>query len=167
MKNQSKAIKNIIASVVMLAIAVLGIKYMNNSNLKYFIMVPVIIFGFNFLVRSIPSFKPYFISPLNFLSGKTLIEKQLDLPKGILVEKFSEVLSSAGFKLIDINKDDGTLFATSGPTWKSWGDNIYIEFDDNGAGRFYSVSVLGVYSWGNNDCNLRRLANSFESSLTI
>jgi len=167
MKKQSKAIKNLIAVACLMAITIYIAKYASDDIVKYIILIPVIIFIFNFSVRGITAFKPYFISPLNVLSGKTIIEKQLDLPKAILVEKFSEVLTNAGFKIREIDKEAGTLFATTSLTWKSWGDNIYIEFNDKGAGKFYSVSVVGIYSWGNNDCNLRKLANSFESSLTI
>lgn len=155
------------AVVLLLVITIYVTKYVSDGFAMYLIIVPIIIFVFNFTVRNLKSFKPYFLSPYNFLSGKTLIEKELELPKDILVEKFQEVLIEAGFKVKDVDKAAGTIFATLGLSWKTWGDNIYIEFNENGKSKFYSVSVVGVYSWGKNDCNLRNLANSFESSLII
>lgn len=125
---------------------------------------------FSIIVRRNIMFKPYFISKYNVFSSKIRHQKDIDLPKDILFDKMKDVLSEAGFKVQYANKETGTLFATSGISFYSWGENIYVDMvERNGATKvdFCSACFFGAVSWGRNEKNYEHLLETFENSLII
>ena len=165
MKNST--IKSVIA-VLFLVFIIIVINKVENNRISFLIaLIPILIILFNFLVRKNPKFKPYFLSPLNIFSAQTQIVKSFELSKEILVEKFKEVLETADFKIAGYEENEGVLSAYSSTTWRSWGENVYIEIGENGKVIFTSVAVGQIYTWGKNQANLEKLVHTFESSLTI
>lgn len=133
-------------------------------------LVIAAVFIFSFIVRKNSRFKPYFTSDFNLLTSKIKHSQSFDFSKEILVEKFQEVLQTAGYKIVDVNQQTGDIFAVTTISWYSWGENIYIRFtEDNHQTMvdFCSACLFQVYSWGKNERNYQHLMKEFEKSLTI
>ncbi len=127
-------------------------------------------FIFNLAVRKRPAMKPYFMSSLNILTSKVKHEFTFEFSKDLAFEKVKEVLEDSAFSLVAADKDRLELQASSGISWKSWGENIYIWLegdDERSVMKFCSVTLFQVYSWGKNEDNGRRLIDAIEESLTI
>ena len=55
-------------------------------------------------------------------------------------------------------------------SFKSWGENIYIDFqEDDGKTimNFCSATISQIYSWGKNEQNYDQLVQNIEESLII
>jgi len=125
---------------------------------------------FNFVVRKIVWFKPYFTSKYNFFSTKFRTQNEYDIPKDLMFKKVIEVLDSSKFKIHWSDTDKFEIFAMSGPSFWSWGENIYIDFkeeDGKTLMNFCSVAVFQLYTWGKNEDNYEDLINNIEESLII
>lgn len=128
------------------------------------------LFIFSIVVRHNIRFKSYFTSKYNFFTSKIRHQKTFDLSKDILFDKITEVLTEAGFKVRHGDKETGNLFATSGISFSSWGENIYLDLTEkNGMTTvdFCSACFFGVISWGRNEKNYEHLLETFENSMTI
>ena len=128
------------------------------------------LFVLSMLFRTSLTFKPWYTSKYNFLTSKTHYQNEFDLPKDILLDKMKEVLTEAGFKVRNVDRAKGSLFATTPMTFYSWGENIYLDMKEaNGVTtvHFLSVCVFGIVSWGKNEKNHDRMLETFENSLTI
>lgn len=135
-----------------------------------FMVFPPVIFGFNFLVRNFASFKPYFLSKWNFLTSKYEASISSEIPPKLMFQKMIEVLSETDLHVKSVDADRLEIFATTSVTFRSWGENIYIEFEKNEKQtvmNFYSATVVGIISWGQNEKNYNRLLSRFEDSLTV
>ncbi len=140
------------------------------NPLLLLITVPYLTMIFNLVVRKNLFFKNYFISKYNLLSTKFRYEKTFDFSKELTFEKLKEVLADAGFKICKTELEKGIIFATSPISWKSWGENIYIdlkESDGRTEMKFYSVCIAQIYSWGKNEANCTKFLHEFEESLTV
>lgn len=87
----------------------------------------VTFFIFNFAVRNMISFKPYFLSKWNIFSSKFRREIEVDVPKELLHDKLLEVIADSSFTLKYENKDNFEIMATSKLSWLSWGEIIYVQ----------------------------------------
>lgn len=142
----------------------------DNSVIIYFILLPGAIFIFNFLMRKNSRFQPYYTSKYNFLTSKYKSSISSDLTKGLMFQKMVEVIDNSNLNLVYADENTNKIFATKGLSWKSWGENIYIDFtEENGKTQmnFTSTTVVGMVSWGKNEKNYNRLLSTYEESLTI
>jgi hypothetical protein len=138
------------------------------------VLVPLLFligfFIFNLVVRGFLSSKNYFTHPYNLLTSKFFLEKTMDIPRELMFEKMIEVIDQSDFKLADADPDKFEILATTRITWTSWGENLYISFEEMGAEtimKFCSVTLFQIYSWGKNEKNYADLLEEFETSLTI
>lgn len=128
------------------------------------------LFLISLMIRNIVWFKPYFTSRYNFLTSKVRYQYSFEFDKDILFDKLIEVIQHAGFRIVQTNKEKGNIFATSGLSWYSWGENIYLDlFEENDKTTvdFCSTSFFQIYAWGKNERNFKRIIQEFEASLTI
>ena len=142
----------------------------DNLVIRYFILLPGLLFSFNFLVRKKVGFKSYFTSKYNFLTSKYEASVSSDLPVELMFQKMVEVIENSSLKLVSADETRNEIFATKGITWQSWGENIYIDFTtENGKTKmsFVSTTVVGMVTWGKNERNYHQLLSTFEESLTI
>lgn len=127
-------------------------------------------FAFNLAVRRRLSFEKYFTSRFNPFTAKKRAEMAFDWPRALLFEKLIEVLGHSSFRLAESDRDQFRILATTGLTWTSWGENVYIELEQKGGQTVLqccSTTLFQVYSWERNEKNFRDLLDEFEQSLTI
>lgn len=168
-----KNIKHIFALLILVSITLLISRFRLVSNspvLKIFPIALLVLFVGSLLVRKIIWARPYFTSRFNIFTTKFTSQKEFDIPKGLMFEKVKEVVESSGFSIVSSDEATSSIFATSAFSWKSWGENLYIDFREEKEKTimsFCSVTVFQVYSWGKNEQNFNRLINDFEEALTI
>jgi hypothetical protein len=160
-----------IAVLIILLSGLLGYYLEPNNPFKLiFLFLIVGFFVFNLIIRKSLSFKNYFISRYNLLTTKVRAEKGYDIPKELMFEKIIEVINNSGFKLIKTDKEKFEILAISTITFKSWGENLYINFETKGNEtimKFCSSTLFQIYSWGKNEKNYDDLLNEIENSLTV
>ena len=142
----------------------------NNGVFKAITVLILLLFVFNLSVRKNIAFKPYFMSHWNLFSSRYHKEFDIDLPVDLAFEKLLEVIDDSSYKLRYSDSETHEMLATAGLTWKSWGENIYLDVRESGEGcivDFCSVAVLGMYTWGKNEENCAQLIEKIEDSLTI
>ena len=125
---------------------------------------------FNLLIRKSLLFKSYFTSPLNVLTSKTRSEISFPIPRDLMFDKIIEVINDSNFELIEANRDIYEILATTRLSWLSWGENLYISFEDKENEtimKFCSATLFQIYSWGKNERNYENLLKEIEDSLTI
>jgi hypothetical protein len=130
----------------------------------------LVFFILNLMLRKSLSLKRYFLSPFNLLTAKEKSEQICDIPKDLLFDKIIEVINDSGFKLARADKSRHTILATARISWKSWGENIYIDLEESEQGtrmKFRSVTFFQIYSWGKNRKNCDDLQEAIDQSLTI
>lgn len=165
-------IKNILAVVAIVGFSIVFTRYAPEDSKASIAVVAVIacLFALHFAFRKNLFFKKYFLSPYNILSAKYSSSTAYDIPIDLMFEKTLEVLEGTSFKVRDANKNDFEIFATSPLSWRSWGENLYIDFTvKNGETmmNFHSVAVMQMHTWDKNRKNSERLINSIEESLII
>lgn len=158
--------------VLLVGVPVLSGYYPDNEVLGLPLAVLILLgfFLFNLIVRRNPNFKGYLTSKYNILTSKNRSEHESDIPIDLMFDKIKEVLEQSSFKLSYADKSKKELMATTGMSWTSWGENIYINFDTvEGKTRmhFCSTTFFQVTSWGRNDRNIEGLIQEIEESLTI
>ena len=144
--------------------------YGNNSIALILAICLFSFFIFNLIIRKIAWFKPYFTSKYNFFSTKFRTNIEFDIPKDLMFNKVIEVIENSKFKIQLVNQDKFEIFATSPMSFKSWGENIYIDFrEDDGKTimNFCSATISQIYSWGKNEQNYDQLIQNIEESLII
>lgn len=142
----------------------------DNTVIVYFILLPGLIFVFNFMIRNNANFQSYFTSRYNFLTSKYKASISSDLPKELMFQKMIEVVENSKLKLVSVDESTSKIFATKGLSWQSWGENIYIDFEEKKNEtkmNFTSTTVVGIVSWGRNEKNYSGLLSNYEESLTI
>ncbi|NQU34817.1 MAG: hypothetical protein HQ521_16430 [Bacteroidetes bacterium] len=168
-----KILKNAIAGLVIFSLISFLVRYTDDeSNLvfKIVIILFVALFLFSIIVRKIPWFQPFFTSRINLLTSKFRMQKNYNFTESILFHKTLEVVGNSGFKIFHFDESKGIIMAASNVSWLSWGENIYISFEESGDNivmKFCSVSLFGVYSWGKNEDNYQKLLRNFDESLII
>jgi hypothetical protein len=145
----------------------------NNGINSFGLILAICLFSFfifNLIVRKIAWFKPYFTSKYNFFSTKYRTKIEFDIPKDLMFKKVIEVIENSKFKIQLVNEDMFEVFAISPMSFKSWGENIYIDFqEDDGKTimNFCSATISQIYSWGKNEQNYDQLVQNIEESLII
>ena len=124
-----KSLNHILFAALNLVIAVLVIYFMKPDNpfLVVFLLLIVGFFIFNLTIRKSLSYKNYFTSKYNLFTTKIKYQKVYDIPKDLMFEKLIEVINDSNFKLVEIDKEKSEILAITTITFKSWGENLYIE----------------------------------------
>lgn len=155
-------------------IAIISSKSIDHLEDLWFWILPFVfgsLFSFNLIVKNNPAFKPYFTSKFNYFTSKYRSKITSDIPQDLMFEKMLEVIQNAPFTLKNSNKQTHEILASASISWKSWGENIYIDFetttDHQTVMHFCSASFSGITSWGKNESNYEKMLAQFEESLTI
>ncbi|MDB9881994.1 hypothetical protein OAD66_02555 [Bacteroidia bacterium] len=167
-----KTLKHISVAFLIMLISGLSPYYLkpNNPIMMTFLFLIVGFFIFNLIIRKSLSFKSYFTSRYNLFTTKVRSEKSYDIPKGLMFEKIIEVINHSDFKLVETDENKFEILAISKITFKSWGENLYINFETKGNEtimKFCSSTLFQMYSWGKNEKNYDDLLNEIESSLIV
>lgn len=167
-----KIIKYIFVALLIMLISVIIPIYLKPENPFLMILIFIIVgfFIFNLIIRKSLSFKNYFTSNYNFFTSKIRYKKSFEISKELMFEKIIEVISNSDFKLAETDRDKFEILAISTITLKSWGENLYISFEDTGSEtimNFCSTTFFQIYSWGKNKKNYDVLLGEIESSLII
>ncbi|MCT4560345.1 MAG: hypothetical protein N4A41_03130 [Crocinitomicaceae bacterium] len=168
-----RTIKNILAILFIGGGSILIAKLDHENSVYYpytvtYLNVLFAIFAFNIIARKNYRFKNYFTSVFNIFSEKITYEIESELPFEVLKENLKEILVQN--KATIRYESEDKIFATTKMTFKSWGENIYVDIWKNGNTtkvKFISVCLFQMYSWGKNEANLKRLISSYEASLTV
>jgi hypothetical protein len=165
-------IKHILVAIVLISMAVLS-TYLLDPDYSIGLLISFLILAFlifNLIIRKSLRFKNYFTSKLNILTSKVWHEKVFDIPQELLFEKILEVIAQSNFQLADSDKEGFVILATSRITFKSWGENLYISFENVPEGskmKICSATFFQVYSWGKNEKNCELLLSEIENSFVI
>jgi len=167
-----KTLKHISVAFLIVLISGLSHYYLkpNNPIMMAFLFLIVGFFIFNLIIRKSLSFKSYFTSRYNLFTTKVRSEKSYDIPKELMFEKIIEVINQSDFKLVETDENKFEILAISKITFKSWGENLYINFETKGNEtimKFCSSTLFQMYSWGKNEKNNDDLLNEIESSLIV
>ena len=167
-----KTLKHISVAFLIILISGLSPYYLkpNNPIMMTFLFLIVGFFIFNLIIRKSLSFKSYFTSRYNLFTTKVRSEKSYDIPKELMFEKIIEVINHSDFKLVETDENKFEILAISKITFKSWGENLYINFETKGNEtimKFCSSTLFQMYSWGKNEKNYDDLLNEIESSLIV
>ncbi len=167
-----KILKHIFVAVLIAIVSGVISFYLtpNNPFVITFLFLIISFFIFNLIVRKHPSYKNYFTSTYNIFTTKVHYQKTFDLPKELMFEKIIEVINNSNFKLVESNKETFEITAITAITFKSWGENLYIDFEDKEDAtimKFCSTTLFQMYSWGKNKENYDDLLNNIEKSLVI
>ncbi len=156
---------------VLFLFLVISRQYLNERNPLMLLPISLLaLFIFNLLVRKSVHFKAYFTSPYNIFTSKVRSEISFSISNELMFDKVIEVLSESQFTLVNENRENLSLFATAKISWLSWGENLYIHFEDQKEGsilKFCSASLFQIYSWGKNQRNFQTLIEEIEESLTV
>ena len=167
-----KILKHLLVVIAIILVTALVLYYVEADNLFMVILSFLIIsfFTFNSIIRKSLSFKSYFTSRYNIFTTKVRCKKSFDIPKYLMFDKIIEVINDSNFKLVDIDKEKTEILAISVMTFKSWGENLYIDFKETDNGTvmvFCSTTLFQMYSWGKNEKNYNDLLNEIKESLII
>lgn len=167
-----KTLKHISVAFLIMLISGLSPYYLkpNNPIMMTFLFLTVGFFIFNLIIRKSLSFKSYFTSRYNLFTTKVRSVKSYDIPKELMFEKIIEVINHSDFKLVETDENKFEILAISKITFKSWGENLYINFETKGNEtimKFCSSTLFQMYSWGKNEKNYDDLLNEIESSLIV
>lgn len=168
-----KTLKDILglAIVAYLALSVTIIRFLPETLLPIhfgFLGLIVGLLVFNIFARNSFVFKGYFVSKWNIFSEKSTQSFTTDLPLDLIHENLIEILQRHQFTIR--HRDSNHLFATTGMSFRSWGENIYCDIQTKGNQvevQLTSVCLFQHISWGKNDQNVQQLISSFEESLTV
>lgn len=171
-KPAQRDIKIWIAIVVLFVLPFFTVNYFENNErtLLLLIMLFLGLFIFHFIIRTSLTFRPYFTSKLNFLSSKHKAVARFDVPCDLMFKKIIEVLEESKFRLREVDSTKNELVATTGISFKSWGENVYIQLEPQGKEtvlHFTSASLFQFYTWGKNESNHEELFQKIEESFTI
>ncbi len=168
------ALKHLLIYTIFVAFIIISAlldKYESYRIVKYLCFGTIFsFFAFNIYARRYYSFKQYFLSKRNIITSKISKSVFTEIPKETILEKIKEVLGHNHLKIKYINPDSNHIMAVSSITWKSWGENIYIDIDekdDESEIIFTSVAIFQVTSWGKNEQNFKKFLCAFEESLII
>ena len=167
-----KNLKSLLVVVLIIVISALIGLYVQPDN-PLLITLIVLIVGlatFNLIVRNSPAFKPYFTSRFNLFTSKVKSENVYDIPIDLMFEKIIEVINHSKFRLIEADNESFEIMANTTMTFRSWGENIYINFEEtegNTKMKFCSATLFQIHSWGKNEENYHELLNRIENSLIV
>ena len=142
----------------------------NEIYIKAFVIGMTIIFAFNLIGRNFVVFKPYFLSPMNLLTSQHSFSFQYDLSRQLMYEKLKEAIENSSLRLRSANNAKYELFATSSLSFKSWGENVYLEINEISGGSevvIHSVAISQIEAWGKNGKNIENVMQQFEESLIV
>ena len=104
------------------------------------------------------------------MTAKTRSEILFTIPRELMFDKIIEVIKDSNFNLINANRDKYEILATTRISWLSWGENLYISFEDKENEtimKFCSATLFQIYSWGKNERNYDNLLKEIEDSLIV
>ena len=165
-----KNIKHILAIMSFAVLCWLSLKYPGNHILS---AIGTLLFAtliFNFLVRKRIHFKSYFLNKYNFSVSTHFSKSQTEISSELMYEKMLEVLRDSNYKIQDSNAVEKSIFVTTPMSFKSWGENIYIDIEESKIGKtviHITSAALQVYAWGKNEQNFDKLITEIEESLIV
>lgn len=168
-----RGMKNFLAIVLILVLTFFLTRMSNNSDYNVMAIVAFVLGAFfilNLALRRSIASKPYFTSKYNFLTSKFRTIKSYDISQQLMFDKIIEVIGDTKFKLVDTDEESCELLALSSITFKSWGENLYINLKPEGdktVMHFCSVTLLQMYDWGKNEQNSKVLLKEIEDSFVI
>ena len=108
------------------------------------------------------------MSNWNFLTATHTSSSETNISSGLMFEKMLEVLVGSNYKVQYSDKDKKEIFVTTTMSFKSWGENIYIEEREPGKTKINIISTaLQVYTWGKNEQNFDKMVLEIEDSLIV
>ncbi len=122
----------------------------------------------HWILRKNQKMKPYYLSSLNIFSPSHSSVLTSDLSQDLFLLKIKEILSDNNFQIFF--ESPNQLSATTPPTMRSWGENIYFDFyeeDGTNSVKVDSVSVFTIIDWDKNESNKIELFEQFDNSLII
>jgi len=128
------------------------------------------LFLFNFFASSRLRFKPYFTSRFNLFAAKSSRSFHTEISKEDILDKLLEVLKENNWTLQEIDRESGEILASTGMTFRSWGENIYLDVSEEEGKNLVeiqSVALFQMYMWGKNEDNLDQFYQKFEESLIV
>lgn len=167
-----KILKHISVVILLIIMSLLYVNYLEPDSpaMITFIIITYSFFAFNFFIRKSLLYKNYFLSKYNLFTTKFRTEKSFDIPKELMFEKIIEVINDSRFKLAEVDKDKLEILAISIITFRSWGENLYINFETKGDKtiiKFSTSTLFQVYSWGKIEKNYDDLVIAIEDSLIV
>ena len=162
-----KILKHILVVILLIILSLLYVNYLEPDSpvMITFIIITYSFFAFNFFIRKSLLYKNYFLSKYNLFTTKFRTEKSFDIPKELMFEKIIEVINDSRFKLAEVDKDKLEILAISKITFRSWGENLYINFETKGDKtimKFSTSTLFQVYSWGKIEKNYDDLVIEIE-----
>lgn len=165
-----KVFKNILVPIIVIvALTVLFNYYKYTWIVALSILFSVYIFSGIFRYKK--WMLHYFLSPFSFLHAKVREQIEVDLPAEILFEKVLEFYRShKGYRIVCFEEEliinAGTPF-----TGLTWTENIIIRVrpsvQGNGAVLDFTSLTFAVFSWGQNEENLKKLKSELEQSFFL
>lgn len=131
-------------------------------------LIPVMILMVGLLLRNKLRYRRWFIDPKNPLTEKEVRIFSSDIAPNLLFDKIKNVIGDSDLKLVDENRDQWLLLATTSINFLTWGENIYIQINPKEQNiQITSTTIFGNYSWNRNTSNQDNFFHLFEESLTI
>ena len=165
-----KNIKHILAITSIVVISWLNIKYPNSHTLIVVGGFLTVVLIFNYSIRKKIRYKSYFLNPWNFLVSAQFSNQNTEISSELMYEKMLEVVRDLNYQVQNSNLLKKSIFITTPISFKSWGENIYIDIDETNSGKSIiniTSASLQVYSWGKNKQNFDKLILEIEESLII
>lgn len=167
-----KTLKNFVIIVLIMIISGLMTRYsiFYHPIIITLLFLGIVLFSFNLTIRKSLSFRNYFTSPYNLFTTKVRYHKTYDIPMELMFQKIIEVINSSNYKLIEADEKNLEILAISTLSFRSWGENLYINFEQNGNEtimKFCSTTIFQMYSWGKNENNYDDLLSNIEKSFIV
>tara|TARA_B100000768_G_scaffold161547_1_gene161691 strand:- start:660 stop:1355 length:696 start_codon:yes stop_codon:yes gene_type:complete len=165
-----KDVKHILAIISIVVISCLNIKYQNSHTLIVVGGFLTVVLIFNYSIRKKIRYKSYFLNPWNFLVSAQFSNQNTEISSELMYEKMPELVRDLNYQVQNSNLLKKSIFITTPISFKSWGENIYIDIDETNSGKSIiniTSASLQVYSWGKNKQNFDKLILEIEESLII
>ena len=144
-----KAFKKFLVTVLAVGTIVLVPILILRFDVEIGATIPIIIgafFALNLIIRNFKWSEKYFISPFNILTSKHNSKFKMDISVNLMHDKLLEVMKDSNFGIKATDKSKHEIFATTPISWRSLGENVYIQMIEEKGGsttiKFTSVTFL-------------------------
>lgn len=167
-----KITKHILLALLLVSLGMLLLDKVGPDD-TYMVVIACSLLGFfvmNVIIRRSLIYKRYFTSRSNPFTNKYRYQQSFDISKELMFEKMEEILRDSKLKLVDSDKEKLELLALSPISFASWGENLYVSFEENNQGTLMelcSTTFFQMYDWGRNKRNCDHLVTEIEDSFTV